>query len=322
MVEEILPSLYKIEIPLPRNPLKVLNSYVIKAPEQNLIIDTGMNREECLSAMNAGLKEIDVDLKKTDFFITHFHADHVGLVSSLATVNSTIFFNRVDADVISYQGHWEDMRKFASLIGFPGSEIQEAIEKHPGYRYSPRGHLEFTYLEEGDIIFIGEYQLKCVQTPGHTRGHMCLYEPEKKLLLSGDHILYDITPNISLWYEAGNPLEEYLTSLDKIYEFDVELVLPGHRSIFKDCKGRIEELKHHHQVRADEVLSILEKRGQDAYQVASQMTWDMTYDSWDLFPVSQKWFATGEAIAHLRYLEERGLVSREIQGERIIFSLK
>ena len=56
MIEEILANLYRIEIPLPQSPLKALNSYVIKNPERNLIIDTGWNQEECMNAMQTGLE--------------------------------------------------------------------------------------------------------------------------------------------------------------------------------------------------------------------------------------------------------------------------
>jgi len=139
--------------------------------------------------------------------------------------------------------------------------------------------------------------------------------------VAGDHILNDITPNIQLWTDDRNPLEEYFASLDKVSQLDIELVLPGHRSIFKNCRERIQELKHHHQERLDEIISILEKGEKDAFQVASEMSWDILCDSWDLFPVSQKWFATGEAIAHLKYLEEKGILRTEVRGQRRVFSL-
>ncbi len=93
MSQEVLPNLFRIEIPLPKNPLKAINSYVIKGTERNLMIDTGMYREECMKAMEAGLHELSVDLNVTDFFITHMHADHIGLVSSLATADSKVYFN-------------------------------------------------------------------------------------------------------------------------------------------------------------------------------------------------------------------------------------
>jgi glyoxylase-like metal-dependent hydrolase (beta-lactamase superfamily II) len=150
---------------------------------------------------------------------------------------------------------------------------------------------------------------------------MCLYEPDKKIFVSGDHILNDITPNILLWSDEWNPLKEYLASLDKVYKLDIELVLPGHRGIFRDCKKRIQELKHHHQDRLDEIVSILEKGSKNAFQVASKMSWDILSDSWDLFPVSQKWFATGEALAHLKYLKKKGIIRSEMRKQKIVFSI-
>lgn len=322
MIEEILPGLYKIEIPIPNNPLKAVNSYVIKSQRRNLIIDTAMNQKKCASAMRLSLNELDINLVKTDFFITHLHADHFGLVPNLATDTSRVYFNQPDADLICAGGHWDISLNFFRLNGFPVNELQKAIEKHPGYRYGAKGDLKFTILKEGDTISIGDYLFKCIETPGHTKGHMCLYEPGKKFLMAGDHILGDITPNISQWFNEDNPLSEYLKSLDKVYEYDIELVLPGHRDTFRDCKGRIRELKRHHQMRADEILLILEEGIKDAFQVASLMSWDMTYDSWDQFPMLQKMFATGEAIAHLNYLAGKGLIRRENLKQRILFSFK
>jgi len=322
VIEEILPNLYKIEVPLPQNPLKAVNSYVIKAEGRSLIIDTGMNRKECMDVMSAGLEELGVDLKKADFFITHLHADHSGLVSTLATDTSTIYFNQVDAAGVNSHDFGRRATNLARINGFPEGDLQSAIKNHPGYKYSSRGQLDFNILKEDDTINIGDYLFKCIETPGHTKGHMCLYESNKKLFISGDHILIDITPNISLWSNDENPLNEYLVSLDKVYNLDVKLVLPGHRRTFSNHKERIQELKHHHQARADEVLSILKKGSKNAFQVASQMSWDMTYESWELFPIPQKWFATGEAIAHLKYLEEQGKVRREIKEQKIVFALK
>ena len=75
--------------------------------------------------------------------------------------------------------------------------------------------------------------------------------------------------------------------------------------LFRNCRERIDELKHHHEVRAEEALSVLGRGSQNAYQIASGMTRDLDYDSWALFPVAQKWFATGEAIAHLKTALEK-----------------
>jgi len=322
LMEEILSNLYRIEVPLPGSPLKATNSYVIKASERNLIIDTGWNREECMNAMQSGLRNLGVDLRKTDFFVTHLHADHIGLVPILKTHASEVYISQGDADTISTDTHWDEMINFARMRGFPGNEFKAVLHRHPGYRYGLKEYLPLDILKEHDTIAIGDFLFNCVETPGHTRGHMCLYEPNKKIFVAGDHILKDITPHIQLWSDEKDPLSEYLESLDKVYETDIQLILPGHRGIFGNCKERIQELKLHHQNRADEVLSILENGSKNAYQVASQMSWDIDYDSWDQFPILQKWFATGEAIAHLKYLEVKGMIRTEIREQKIAFSLE
>ena len=82
-------------------------------------------------------------------------------------------------------------------------------------------------------------------------------------------------------------------------------------------KARRTELRRHHEVRGHEVLDILRSNtGRSAYQTASEMTWDIRARSWDDFPIMQRWFATGEAIAHLRWLEDLGELRREDAGER------
>jgi hypothetical protein len=108
--------------------------------------------------------------------------------------------------------------------------------------------------------------------------------------------------------------------LEKIYELDIELVLPGHRGILGNCKKRIQELKNHHQNRLKEIISILEEGSKNAFKVASRMSWDIIYDTWNLFLPLQKWFATGEAIAHLKYLEKKKIIRREMREKKKVFS--
>ncbi len=89
------------------------------------------------------------------------------------------------------------------------------------------------------IIEAGDRTLRCIETPGHSFGHTCLYDAQKKVLFSGDHILSDITPNVQGWFPDWDPVAEYLKSLEKVSSLDVEVVLPGHRRVFRDMRGRI-----------------------------------------------------------------------------------
>jgi len=322
MCEEIQPDLFRIQIPLPESPLKYLNSYVIRNSRRSLIIDTGLNRSECLEAMQAGLKKLGIDLDKSDMFITHLHADHFGLVTKLVRDSTKIFFSRPDKEIVESWEGFEPMIEFAGRQGFPEEEMRAAVAEHPANKYGSDWIPTLSILEDGDQIGCGPYKFSCVATPGHTMGHICLYESEKKILISGDHILIDITPNIQCWSDDQNPLKSYLESLDKVYHLEVDLVLPGHRRLIKNHKQRIEELKDHHLKRIDEVLSILARAPMGAYQIASLMTWDIVCESWDQFPVAQKWFATGEALSHLKYLEAEGKVLRRTDGNVTTYCLK
>ncbi|MBN1637312.1 MAG: MBL fold metallo-hydrolase [Deltaproteobacteria bacterium] len=317
MVEEILPNLFRIEVPLPKNPLRSINSYVIISEERNLIIDTGFNRSECRQALEGGLDELGVDLEKTDFFITHLHADHSGLVTELAGSTSKIYFNRIDARIIQTWRNWDDMIEYAGRSGFPKDQLERALKSHPGVKYSPNKIPEFSYVGQGDVIEIGDFRFVCIETPGHSKGHTCLFDAGRRLFISGDHVLSDITPNIQCWSDQDNHLKQYLASLDKVYDLEVNLVLPGHRNRFSDLKKRIDELKEHHRRRTDEVLSVLDGGGMNAFQVASKMSWDIDIDEWEMFPIAQKWFATGETIAHLRFLEDEGMITR-VSGQELI----
>ncbi len=322
MTEKVLPNLYRIEIPLPENPLRAINSYVILGLERNLIVDTGMNRKECMDAMCAGLEELGVDLNRTDFFITHLHVDHIGLVSRLITGSSRIYFSKIGAELMSSAPDFDKFLRFGRANGFPENDLLAAVRDHPAHKYGWDSHLAFCTLKDKETLGIGEYTFTCVETPGHTRGHMCLHENSRKLFISGDHILDSITPHIEAWSDDSNPLKDYLASLDKVSGLGIELVLPGHGAVFTTCNERIQQLKDHHKKRAEELLSLLGEGSKNAYQVASRMSWDINYDSWELFPLFQKWFAVGEAVAHLKYLETNGLVQRKMGGDQILFSLK
>lgn len=318
MSEEVFPDIHRIEVPLPRNPLKAINSYVVRGRDRFLVVDTGMNRPECLDVMRASLEVLAVDLSRTDFFITHGHSDHIGLVSALKTAGSHVFVNPVEAVRLLDPDLWNGLAAAARTHGFPDPEA--AIDTHPGRRYLFGGRPHFTHLQEGDVLPIGKYSFRCVATPGHTPGHLCLYEAEAKILLSGDHILDTITPNISGWGREGDPLGEYLESLDKIAAYDIKLILPGHRNLILDHRRRIGELKEHHRRRIREVIGILGRERHTAYQAASRMTWDIDCARWEDFPIPQKWFATGEALAHLLHLERAGRVKKSWRERKAYFS--
>ncbi|ABW68360.1 MBL fold metallo-hydrolase [Desulfosudis oleivorans] len=323
MIEEIVPDLFRVKIPLPDTPLKYLNSYVIRAEPRSLIVDTGLNHDVCFEAMQAGLAEIGLDMSKADLFITHMHADHFGLVTRMATDSTQVFFNRLDAEIIENWQGFEPMIQYAVKSGLPEGALRKALDRHPARKFGTDWRPPLQILSDGHQVNAGRYRFTCVHTPGHTQGHMCLYEPAHKILIAGDHLLIDITPNIQCWSEDDDPLNSYMASLDKVRAMDIARVLPGHRRLFDDCHRRVDELKTHHEHRLEEVMEILVAQpGLSAFETASFMTWDIAAENWDAFPPAQKWFATGEAISHLRYLENKNRIFRKTEDPVITYAVK
>lgn len=95
--------------------------------------------------------------------------------------------------------------------------------------------------------------------------------------------------------------------------------MPGHRAILHDSSERIAELKHHHEIRLAEIMNILKKVPMTAYQVAGNMHWDVKCNSWEEFPVYQKWFATGEAIAHVEHLATLMEIKKTQSGAKVVY---
>ena len=323
MPENVLPNLFRIEAPLPNNPLRAINAYVVLSDERNLVVDTGMNQPECREALEKGLAALAVDRTRTDFFITHFHADHLGLTSAFATDTSRVYFNEPEA-------RWTRRFKAADFIagmlrrartcGFPDDRLAHSLQSHPGIKYGPLQYPEFTVLRDGDVLTVGDYRFRCIETPGHSPGHLCLYEPDQRLLFSGDHVLGDITPNISGMLDDTDMLALYMASLDKIYDLDVTMTLPGHRRAIRDLQRRIRELKAHHREREQEVAGILKTGPVTAYETAARMTWDIAADSWEQFPIMQQWFAVGEAMAHLIHLQQKGEAQKTTVEGAVVYT--
>lgn len=320
-VKQLAPDLFTIGVPLPKTPLKLTNSYFIRG-ERNLLIDTGFNHPQCEEAMRAALAELRVDMAKTDIFITHLHSDHAGLVQRLAAPETRIFVSEADGRVVAMgpdADFWDSFRRFYRFTGLEAGEHVNDVSQHPGFAYAPEKAGNYTYVEDGHTFRVGDYRLTCVLTKGHTRGHLCLYEPDRKLLFSGDHILGRITPNITQISFDHDALGEFFDSLDRVDALDVDLVLPGHRMTIPDLRARTAELRRHHATRLTEAENLVGPGGATTVDVARGMRWSLTIDNWLDYPPAQKLFSAGEALAHLYHLELRGTLRREEHDGVMVF---
>ena len=171
-----------------------------------------------------------------------------------------------------------------------------------------------TALDLNQSIKLGERVFKPIFAPGHSDGQVLFYDESDKLLLSGDHVLMKITPNIGLWENTDpNPLGAFMESLRELSALEVGIALAGHRQIIDDWSGRIAELLLHHEQRLDLVLSKVAKGHWTPYQVANHI-----FDTGRF--TSHEWrFAIAETLAHLEYLRVEGEIKQADDAQ--IFSI-
>jgi len=322
MANRIAKNLWQLEIPLVGNPLKNLNSYLITG-ERNLLIDTGFRQAPCRAAMLQQLQELGVDLDRTDIFLTHLHSDHTGLSTELIRPGCQIYIGAVDGPrMTGYQDgdHWRALYSAYVQDGFSQEEMDALWDSNPAQNAGPRPYSGYVYLGDGDALSYGGQTLRCILTPGHTPGHLCLYAEEGRWLFSGDHILFHITPNICRWENVPDSLGDYLNSLQKIRNLPVELLLPAHRAETGNLQERVDALTAHHMRRIGDALQAVRREpGLTAYQVAGRMAWSIRSRNWAEFPLTQKFFAVGEALSHLDYLERRGRVTRVEKNGKFVY---
>ena len=321
MSKEVFPSIFKIWVPLPHNPLGHLNSYLIKSDEKKLLIDTGLNFPQAYQSLLRGLSEAGIAPEElTEILLTHFHVDHVGLIPRFkeASKNVKLSIHRVEAELSKLMSrefgeYKQSMETFLEVNGAPSSIAMKLQRFHPAF-FTPEAYQELATtalpLDDGQEISVGNYNFRVIWTPGHSPGHVCLYEPVLKILFSGDHLLPTITPHIAQFVENTDPLTDYLNSLDKIEKVDVDVVLPAHEEAFTNHHERIKQLKDHHKQRLNEIMNGLGAGSLTAYALASKVHWNVKYKSWNEFPLFQKYLALGEIAAHLNLLEQKRLVSR------------
>ena len=217
MIEHICaePDIYRIEVPLPHNPLRYLNSYVVRGRDRFLVIDTGFNRPECREALFSGLASLHVDLARTDLFLTHLHADHTGLVGDFSRSGSRIYMHPDDYQYLvdSADGStWRYAEEKFMAEGMPPEEIKNQFSNQ-ARKYSPDPSFTVRAVRDGERIQLAGTEFQVIHTPGHTKGLCCLYIPEKEIIFTSDHILFDITPNIQYWYHMPDALERYLKEI-------------------------------------------------------------------------------------------------------------
>ncbi len=316
---ELAPGLWRLVLPLPRHFLRAVNLYLLRDADGYVLIDCGLPIAEAWHALMEQLGALGVPASGIHTIIaTHGHPDHCGLAARLREhCEAQVWLHARDWEFVqqrflgaeSYRGIW---RAWLEQHGMPGAEAEEAAAG-PGLIGRAIGlGTPDRLLEGGEDVAVGPYRLRILWTPGHTPGHVCLYEPTRHFLLSGDHILPQVNPNVSLDPETGtNPLPGYLDSLRELAAMEIGLALPGHGEPFADLAARARESLEHQLNRRRQLLALLGPEPQTAYTLASQVWADSKPNNWDAFSGHLRRNALGTLTAHLEALVAEGVIARE-----------
>lgn len=326
---ELFPGVHKIRVPLIGSPLGWVNSYVLRADDGFVLVDCGWDTPDALDALRRGLDELGIPIEALrTLIVTHNHPDHYGLAGRLVQLaRCGLIMHRLDAIHIESRyadifGLESEMESWLRVHGVPKDQLSTFVKASESILDRVNIAMPDQEVNGGERIAAGPLEWEIVWTPGHSAGHICLYERTRKAFLSGDHILNPITPNVGLHAESmGNPLADYLSSLREVRDYDVELVLPAHGDEFHGFRERIDELLGHHDDRFDEIRAILANGPRSAYEVAGGMRW-RAEGRWEEFPAFQRRMATTEALAHLELLHSRGeLRRRTAEGGLVRYAL-
>lgn len=326
---EIRPGIRQLKIPIPDNPLGYTNTYLLQGDGEYLLIDTGWNGEDSFDSLKKQLKAIGVELKDiAQIIVTHAHGDHYGLAGKLRQLSQAkIALHHLEKNLLELGGTdiaelTHQVEEWFRTNGVPANELPSARATAIIAKRFANPTLPDITLNGGEIISIGIFNLQVLWTPGHSPGHICLYEPDKKILFAGDHVLPVITPNISFQPQSNtNPLGDFLNSLDMVKQLDANLILPAHERIFTDLRTRVEEIIQHHGQRNSEILEAIKAGAKTAYQISNEITWMPSLGGarfQELAPWDKR-MAVSETLAHLESMRIDGTVGKSHRDSIIYY---
>jgi glyoxylase-like metal-dependent hydrolase (beta-lactamase superfamily II) len=315
-VEELGGDLWSIPVPIPNNPLRYVNSYAFATGGGLVLLDTGWPADTAWAALTAGLESIGAGVADVrGVLVSHMHLDHAGLTGRLREASGAwIAMHPADRAVIANFGLRDPEQAvplevaFLRSLGASAEEAAASVGSPQGYRAFTSMGLPDRELSDGDLADVPGWRLRAVHTPGHTPGHVCFVDELSQRMFAGDHILPRITPNISVQaLEGVQPLADYLVSLAKVRDLDVDEVMPAHEWRFRGLAQRADDIADHHERRLAELLAaIAANPDATSWDLAGHLTWSR---SWDQYSGRMRISAVTETAAHVLELLRRGLIS-------------
>jgi glyoxylase-like metal-dependent hydrolase (beta-lactamase superfamily II) len=307
--EKVIPGVWRLRLPLPWPGVPHCNAWALAAGNGVVLVDTGMYEPGSMAHLDRALDQAGLRIQHVRLIVcTHAHVDHCGQAPTIAERAGCEVW--MHGNIAHHTAAAADPEaaiarrvEVAHQSGVPADAVKRWIEQRRGQGTGQAGTLRVDReLAEGDTVTtdLGDWQV--IETPGHAPSHICLYQPERRLLLSGDHLL----GRVSLYFDAGytpDPVAEFLDSLDKVERLDARLVLAGHGRPFTDVAGHVAANRALVQERLDATQAAIADGPRTAYEVAQAVYGDRLDD------VTTTWLLS-KTLSWLGHLERRGLARR------------
>jgi glyoxylase-like metal-dependent hydrolase (beta-lactamase superfamily II) len=305
---EVAADVFELRLPIPFED-GLVNVFLFPDGDVADLLDCGMNTDESVDAINVAVRQVGATRIRR-LVVTHIHPDHYGAAGVFAGAGlADLYLHRLEVPLVhpryvELEHLVNEVHTYFLVNGVPGAEAEVLSNSQRALSQIVKPAEPAVQLDGAETLDLGRRRLRVEWTPGHSPGHICLYEQDEKLLFAGDHLLPELSPNIGLHPQStSDPLHEYLDGLWRLAGYEPRLILPAHGRPFTDASSRVTALVAHHKKRLDQIAAIVTRGERSAWAVALEL-WGPRESPWE------KRAALQEGLAHLQALAVEGRVQK------------
>jgi glyoxylase-like metal-dependent hydrolase (beta-lactamase superfamily II) len=314
-VNEVVEGVFELRLPIPFED-GLVNVFLFADGDEADLLDCGMNSDESVAAIEQALAHIGAKRLRR-LVVTHIHPDHYGAAGIFAGEGlADLYIHRLEVPLVhpryvELEHLVKEVHKYLRVNGVPADDAEVLSNSQRALSQVVKTAEPSVQLDGAEQLQMGRRNLRVEWTPGHSPGHICLYDRQEKLLFAGDHMLPELSPNIGLHPQSTpDPLHEYLDGLRRLAAYEPALILPSHGRPFTDAPARVKVLEAHHRRRLAQIVEIV-GRGRET-------GWDVALELWgprqNLY---EKRLALQEALAHLQALAVDDRVRKSVTPESV-----